>query len=111
MSAESMEMIVSESVDGGFLAIDGLSEYIPFRHSSIGREAGSRATVSIEIPKPIKPEAEKAISKWMTSAGRTEKISLMNNNEKLLGELFEPSSCTMNPDRDHIQLIITSRIQ
>lgn len=111
MSAESMEMIVSEPVDGGFLAIDGLGEYIPFRYSSISRGPGSHATVSIDIPKPIKPEAEKAISKWMASAGRTEKISIMNQNEKLLSELFDPSSCTMNPERDHVQLIITSRIQ
>lgn len=111
MSAESMEMIVSEPVDGGFLAIDGLDEYIPFSHSSISRGYNSSATVSIDIPKPIKPEAEKAIREWMTSSGRIEKISLMNKNEKLLNELFFPSSCTMNPDGDHIQLIITSRIQ
>lgn len=111
MSAETMDMIVSQPVDGGFLAIDGLNEYIPFRHSSISRDMESHATVSVELPKPIKPEAEKAISKWMTSAGKTEKISLLNKNEKLLNELFDPSSCTMNPNGDHIQLIITSRIQ
>ncbi len=111
MSAESMDMVVSEPVCDGFLAIDGLGEHVPFSHASISKGFGSTATVSVELPKPIQPEAEKAIHKWIASANKTEKISLLDGNEKLLNELFDPSSCTLNSSGDQVQLIVTSRIQ
>lgn len=111
MSAETMEMIVAVPVDGGYLVIDGVSDLIPFSYASIGKEPGTHATVSVELPRLTKPEAIQSLNRWMTSSNKTEKMSLLDKSKKLLNELFDPSSCTMNPAGDVIQLIITSRIQ
>lgn len=112
MSAESLEMVIADSVENGFILIDGKTGEVPFKNASISKGPGGHATVSFEIPtEGCKRDDVNNINWWITSAKKTDKLSVLDKDKKLVCELFDASSCTMNPQGKTIHLIVSSHIQ
>lgn len=112
MSAEMLEIVIADTIENGFILIDGKTGEIPFKNASIRKGPEGHATVSFEIPSEgCKQDDIKNIDWWIVSAKKTDKLSVLDKDRKLVCELFEASTCTMNPQGKTIHLIVSSNIQ